>query len=168
MYLESWKATRVLDLNTAFFERTTGARELDPHEPPFGYIRPRIYSECLFTRTWWYCSYTHILEALSFDLLKRVLYCCVRKHWPLISSQPYHLDCRYYNDNCFQLPGQSWVGPVMLREKGWNSRHVQVDGKATECWLCELCGCWILIIYIWLREVENGPAADQKQEIDFV
>ena len=60
-----------------FFECTTGAMELDPHEPPFDYIRPRIYSECLFTRTWWYFSYTHILEAFSFDLLKRVVsQCC--------------------------------------------------------------------------------------------
>ena len=26
--------------------------------------------------------------------------------------------------NCFQLPGQSWAGPVSLGEKGWDSRHM--------------------------------------------
>ena len=43
-----------------------------------------------------------------------------------------------------------------------------MDGKATECWLCELCGCMLNTDYIRLREGKNGPAADQKQEIDFV
>ena len=35
-----------------------------------------------------------------------------------------HLPCtchRYFKDNCFQLPGQSWLGPVSLGEKGCNS-----------------------------------------------
>ena len=46
-------------------------------------------------------------------------------HIPYISSRPYHLHSRYFNDNCFKLWCQTSVRPLRLVKECYNIGHAR-------------------------------------------